>query len=88
MNEIPTAQYLLNIAFSLAGLLGGWVMKFFYDQLHDLAVQDQRLAEKVQAIEILVAGEYVKRDQLERLQEALFSKLDRIESKLDGKVDK
>ena len=51
-------------------------------------MQDQILADKVQAIELLVAGEYVKRDQLERMETALFKKLDKIEDLLSKKADK
>lgn len=85
MNEY---QVFINWAFSLIGALFGWILKFFYDKLRDLTIQDQDLTKKVQAIELLVAGEYVKRDQLERMEEALFKKLDRIELKIDGKADK
>lgn len=63
-------------------------MKFFYDKLHDLSVQDMLLADKVQHIEVLVAGEYVKKSELIQMQNTLLNKLDRIESKLDGKMDK
>jgi hypothetical protein len=46
------------------------------------------LADKVSEVEILVAGSYVKRDELSAMTNALFAKLDRIEEKLDKKVDK
>lgn len=46
------------------------------------------LTEKVQAIEVLVAGTYVKRDDMDKLASAIFTKLDRIENKLDNKADK
>jgi len=82
------SQTLINTLFSLAGAIMGGLLKFFYDRLRDLAMQDQILAEKVQAIELLVAGEYVKKDQLERMEEALFKKLDRIEEMLARKADK
>jgi hypothetical protein len=81
-------QTIINWVFVTSGALGGWVLKFFYDRLHDLSIQDQALSEKVQAIELLVAGEYVKRDQLERMEEALFRKLDKIEDLLSKKADK
>lgn len=56
--------------------------------MKDLKKTDAELADKVQKIEVLVAGDYVKRDEMDKLGDALFKKLDRIESKLDGKVDK
>jgi hypothetical protein len=42
----------------------------------------------VQSIEVLVAGSYVKRDDMDKLTAALFAKLDKIELKIDGKADK
>lgn len=81
-------QTFINVGFGTAGLLGGWVLKFIAEELKQHKMADERLAAKVQQIEVLVAGHYVHKDELARLQEALFRKLDRIELKLDGKVDK
>ena len=81
-------QFFINWGFAVCGGLFGWIIKFIYDKLRDLQSADILLSTKVQSIEILVAGEYVKRDMLERMESALFAKLDRIEDKLDGKVDK
>jgi len=81
-------QTLFNIAVGLVGALGGWTLKTIWQELKDMQTTDARLAEKVSSIEVLVAGQYVKRDDLEKLSSAIFAKLDRIEDKLDGKVDK
>ena len=81
-------QYFINWGFATAGALAGWVLKFLYDGLHELQRADHELVAKVQAIEVLVAGQYVKRSELETLSEALFNKLDRIEAKIDRKADK
>lgn len=59
-----------------------------WDSLRDLRDADKELAEKVSKIEVLVAGEYVKHDDLDRLSDAIFKKLDRIEFKLDSKADR
>ncbi len=56
--------------------------------LAEMRHDDSVLAAKVQAIEVLVAGQYVKRDELEKLSQAIFSKLDKIMDKLDAKVDR
>jgi hypothetical protein len=77
-----------NIAAGLTAFLGGWVMNNLRDSLKTLHEADASLTSKVQAIEVLVAGTYVKRDELDRLGQAIFAKLDRIEGKLDGKADK
>ena len=77
-----------NIAVGLLAFLGGWVMNNLRDSLKSLHAADAALTSKVQSIEVLVAGTYVKRDELDKLGQAIFAKLDRIEGKLDGKADK
>ena len=81
-------QTLFNIAGGLAGFLGGWWMKVLHDSVRDLQEADKKLAEKVSGIEVLVAGNYVKRDELEKTLSAIFAKLEKISDKLDGKADK
>jgi hypothetical protein len=81
-------QTLINTAFALIGALGGWVLNNLKSSIDELRKADSMLADKVQHIEVLVAGTYVKRDDMEKLGSALFTKLDKIEAKLDGKADK
>lgn len=66
---------------AVLGLIGGWFLRTLW--------QDTKaLTAKVQSIELLVAGQYIKKDQFEKLVEGLYHKLDKIEDKLDKKVDK
>jgi hypothetical protein len=81
-------QALINALFGLIGILGGWTLNRVWTAVDHLQKQDQMLADKVQAIEVLVAGTYVKHSDLNKLSDALFARLDRIEMKLDGKADK
>lgn len=81
-------QSAFNIALALAAFLGGYVLNSVRDSVKALHEADERLTSKVQSIEVLVAGQYVRRDDLDKVLTALFQKLDRIENKLDGKVDK
>lgn len=81
-------QTLFNLAISAAGALAGWWMKVMWDSLRDLREQDQNLADKVSRIEVLVAGEYVKREDFDRAIERIFDKLDHISMKIDNKADK
>ena len=69
-------------------LLGGWFMRIIWDTLNTLQRTDRELADKVSRIEILVAGEYMKKDDFDRIMLRLFEKLDHIESKIDSKADK
>ena len=81
-------QTLFNISITLVGFLGGWVLNSLKASIESLQKADHDLTTKVQSVEVLVAGSYVKRDDLDKLTAALFAKLDKIESKLDGKADK
>ncbi len=81
-------QIAFNIAVALVAFLGGWVLNSLRSSIEGLQKADTNLTTKVQAIEVLVAGSYVKRDDLDKLASALFTKLDKIEGKLDGKADK
>jgi len=81
-------QQTINILIGIICTIGGWWLKIMYETLKDLQTEDKELADKVSKIEVLVAGGYVsKHDFLQTLQ-TLFNKLDRIEEKLDKKVDK
>ena len=81
-------QTFFNISVTLIGFLGGWVLHSLKSSIDALHKADADLTSKVQSVEVLVAGQYVKRDDLNDLSKAIFNKLDRIEAKLDGKVDK
>ena len=84
MNE----QQFFNIAFAIIGALGGWWMRVMWQSLKELEQQDSKLADKVGSIEVLVAGQYVKRDDMNRDIATIFAKLDRIEDKINKKADK
>jgi len=82
------SQEIFNIAIGIISTLGGWWLKVMWDSLKELQSADKDLTEKVSRIEILVAGNYVKREEFERALERLFVKLDSIELKIDAKADK
>lgn len=81
-------QTALNITLSLISFLGGYVLYSIRESIKNLQQRDSELTDKVQQIEVLVAGQYVKRDDMEKMANALFAKLDKIDSKLDNKADK
>lgn len=76
-------QSLINILFTIAGAMGGWILNNLKASIEALQKADATLADKVQHIEVLVAGTYVKRDDLDKLSSALFHKLDKMENKID-----
>ena len=81
-------QTMFNIAVTLIGFLGGWVLNSLKTSIDALHKADSELTTKVQAVEVLVAGSYVKRDDFDNFGNAIFKKLDKIYDKLDEKADK
>lgn len=77
-----------NIVLGAFGALVGWLLNTLYNSMKDLTKADQILADKVQTIEVLVAGHYLPRQEFDSKMDALFKKLDKIEDKLDAKLDK
>ena len=81
-------QTIINWLLAGFGALIGFLLNAVWQAVKDLQASDKVLADKVGSIEVLVAGAYVKKDEFMSQMNALFSKLDKIEDKLDKKVDK
>ena len=81
-------QSVINWILGGFGALLGFVVKAVWDAVKDLQASDKDLADKVSKIEVLVAGEYVKKDEFNSIMMRIFEKLDHIESKIDNKADK
>ena len=81
-------QTAFNLAIGLISFLGGWVVKNLQESMKALQETDEKLAAKVQAIEVLVAGQYIKREDFDKTVTALFAKLVKIEGKLDMKANR
>lgn len=81
-------QILFNIVLGIAAFFGGFMLHAIWEKQQKLEETDIKLAEKVSAIETLVAGNYVTREEFSKHIDALFRKLDKIDEKLDRKVDK
>lgn len=81
-------QVIINWIIAAFGALVGFVLKVVWDELKALQKEDREIADKVSSIEVLVAGNYVKRDEFERMVTRMFEKLDTIEEKISGKVDR
>ena len=84
MVDFQTAFNVLLVAFSA---LAGWLLNNLTQSMRDLTRADANLAIKVQNIELLVAGNYIKRDEFDSKINAVFHKLDKIEEKLDRRIE-
>ena len=84
MVDFQTAFNILLVAFSA---LAGWLLNNLTQSMRDLTRADANLAIKVQNIELLVAGNYVKRSEFDAKIDAVFHKLDKIDEKLDRRIE-
>lgn len=80
-------QTAFNLVFGAFSTLLGAVMMAIYQNMKELTKADESLVNKVNSIEVLVAGNYVKRSEFDTKVDAVFKKLDTIEEKLDRRLD-
>jgi len=81
-------QQIVNWIIAGFGTLIGFLLHAIWDAVKDLQKADAAINAKVGSIEVLVAGNYITRDEFKREVNALFMKLDKIYDKLDAKQDK
>lgn len=81
-------QTIINWGFGLLSMTLGFLVRSIWQAVKDLQQADKELIDKVNTIEVLVAGQYVTQNDFNRLSDAIFKKLDRIEEKLNHKEDK
>ena len=81
-------QTLINWIVAAAGAAFGFIGKALWEAVKELQVADKALAEKVNGIEVLVAGKYVTRDELTTAISRIGIQLDRIEEKIEKKADR
>ena len=81
-------QTAFDLSIGLAGALGGFILRATWDAVQELQESDKDISKKIGEIEVLVAGRYVTRNEMDMKVDAIFHKLDRIENKIDTKLDK
>lgn len=81
-------QWIANGAFTIVGLLLGIIINSVRESVKELKKADSELADKVHEIDKLVAGNYVKRDEMKEYMAEIRADLAKIFDKLEGKADK
>lgn len=72
-------QEWFNILTALVGALGAWWMKTIWDELRENRKANKENGDRMQKIEVLIAGEYAKKSEIEALSRELFKKLGKLE---------
>ena len=88
MPEQFMSQTMINAIIGGFAAAVAFILRVIWEELRELQKADVDLAAKISEIQLLVAGNYVKKDELDGVIKALFTKLDKIEDKLDKKVDR
>lgn len=76
-------ELLWNAGLTLASVVGGWFLKVLSDEIHQLREEDKRLADRVNDVALIVAGDYVRKTDFDRFEDALMGRFDRLERKID-----
>ena len=82
------AQTFINALLSIIIFLGSVIVHNIYRGMASMKASCDLLTNKVQSIEVLVAGHYVTFAALKDVIAPISAQLTRIETKLDGKEDK
>lgn len=77
-----------NVVVGVLMMIFGWLLNTIYTTIRDLQQADEKLTDKVNRVEVLVAGNYPTRSEFDAKVDALFDKLDKIDAKLDRKADR
>jgi cell division protein FtsB len=75
------AQEMFNLIVGFLGAIGGWLLNTMWQAVRSLET-------KVAAIDVLVAGTYVKKEEMAKMTDAIFHKLDKIQDAIERKADK
>ena len=92
-------QFYINGAFVIFGGLVSWIVTTQRNAMADLKNSDTIILDKLNNMEVLVAGQYVKhvdlqrisegaKQDLQRMENTLLNALEKLDKKLDGKADK
>ncbi len=74
----------------IAALLASisFILKVIWDGLRELQKADVELTGQIAMVRLMMADSYIKKEDFDRMANALFAKLDKIEAKIDLKADK
>lgn len=75
-------QIYLNWLYGITMAVVSIVIKWLWESHKELQAMDKELADKVSKMEVLVAGQYITRQEFDRGIQRIFEKLDHIEAKI------
>lgn len=77
-----------NIVAGIAGAFGGWILNNIWSQIKELQSADKEVVNRLSAVEILVAGTYVRRDELAAMNSTQNDEIRMLGSKIEHAYEK
>jgi hypothetical protein len=81
-------QSVVNWTIGVVGSVSGILAKVLWGNIEALQKRDDELSYQIAKVELLVAGNYVNKDDFEKAMDKVIMKLDKIDDKIDRKADK
>ena len=81
-------QVLFNIAMAGLGGIFGWLLNSIWQEIKELQSNEKKTTAEIAAINIVVAGDYVKKSEFTRVMDKLFDKIDDISKQINSKADR
>lgn len=81
-------QILFNVAFTIAGFLGAFILSAIWGKISQLETADKGLVQQIGDVKVAIATLSANHDQETKKLDLIFEKLDKIDEKLDRKADK
>jgi hypothetical protein len=81
-------QSVVNWTIGVVGSVSGVLAKVLWGNIEALQKRDDELSYQIAKVELLVAGNYVNKDDFEKAMDKVIMKLDKIDDKIDRKADK
>lgn len=88
MEDAVNVQSLINIGFSLFGILLGILITAIFKRQSELSHQQNKLWEKHSELAVELPQNYVSKNDFRYMIDTMLVKLDKIETKLDKQIDK
>lgn len=81
-------QTIINIAIAAIGALIMFLLNAVWNAIKDLQKADEKISEQVNKVEVLIVGNYVKREEFTRQFDEMFKLLRSIENSINERFDK
>lgn len=72
-------QIYFNILAGIISVLAGWAMNIIWGSIKELQKSERLIVNKLNSVEVLVVGEYVRKPDMEKFAENISAKLDKLE---------